>query len=330
MNIRSQQMRRVMVAASGVPAVLGLVTVAVLATGVAAAATNSAHAGNHAINGCAAMPGGSLRIVSAGTPCKRGEKRLVWNKAGPQGASGHSLLHGAGAPDAATGKVGDFYLNTDTLALFGPKTADGWGSGTSLVGPAGPSGDHVLSGSGSPAASAGMPGDFYVDTAAHLLYGPKASDGWPATATSLVGPAGPAGPSGATGPPGAPGTPGAPGAPGAPGSSMSVSLVHSALTNVPAGGANLISVLCPTGMVAIAGGVAIDPSITSSDALTLVTLDSFNFSLSGGSSAEWVTDMRNTSTTTDQSAETWAACVPSANASPAFKSAAKPSSVGHR
>lgn len=32
---------------------------------------------------------------------------------------------------------GDFYINTNTSFLFGPKTAGVWGAGTSLVGPAG-------------------------------------------------------------------------------------------------------------------------------------------------------------------------------------------------
>jgi hypothetical protein len=34
-------------------------------------------------------------------------------------------------------------------------------------------------------------GDFYLDTTAWVLYGPKASGGWPGSGTSLVGPAGP-------------------------------------------------------------------------------------------------------------------------------------------
>jgi hypothetical protein len=58
---------------------------------------------------------------------------------------------------------------------------------------------------------AGTDGDFYIDTAADVLYGPKANGTWPVTGTSLVGtpgatgpqgPAGPAGPQGAQGPPG--------------------------------------------------------------------------------------------------------------------------------
>jgi len=36
-----------------------------------------------------------------------------------------------------------------------------------------------------------MNGDFYINTTAWVLYGPKASGAWPGSGTSLVGPAGP-------------------------------------------------------------------------------------------------------------------------------------------
>lgn len=61
----------------------------------------------------------------------------------------------------------------------------------------------VRSGSGAPANSLGNPGDFYIDTTAWAIYGPKAS-AWP-SGISLVGPAGAAGAAGAQGSPGQPG-----------------------------------------------------------------------------------------------------------------------------
>ena len=48
----------------------------------------------------------------------------------------------------------------------------------------------MLSGTGAPAVSAGHDGDFYLDTTAGVLYGPKASGTWPATGISLTGPQG--------------------------------------------------------------------------------------------------------------------------------------------
>ena len=50
------------------------------------------------------------------------------------------MLNGAADPTGGIGTDGDFYINTTTDFIFGPKTAGAWGTGTSLVGPQGPAG----------------------------------------------------------------------------------------------------------------------------------------------------------------------------------------------
>jgi len=73
---------------------------------------------------------------------------------------------------------------------------------SATAGPAGPSGKTVLNGNGVPSnVSDGVDGDFYIDTAADAIYGPKTGGDW-GRATSLVGPSGPAGTDGAQGAPG--------------------------------------------------------------------------------------------------------------------------------
>jgi len=88
----------------------------------------------------------------------------------------------------------------------------------------------VLSGKGAPKSTKGIDGDFYIDTTNMNMYGPKASDKWPAP-VSLKGTAGTNGTNGSngltgatgakgsstTGSDGAPGLAGATGSPGAPG-----------------------------------------------------------------------------------------------------------------
>ena len=60
---------------------------------------------------------------------------------GPTGLTGRSLLNGASNPVNSLGNDGDFFLNTNTNFLFGPKTAGQWPStGISLIGPAGATG----------------------------------------------------------------------------------------------------------------------------------------------------------------------------------------------
>ena len=48
-------------------------------------------------------------------------------------------------------------------------------------GTSGPRGNSVLNGTGAPAGTVGIDGDWYIDTVANKLYGPRASGAWPST-----------------------------------------------------------------------------------------------------------------------------------------------------
>jgi hypothetical protein len=52
---------------------------------------------------------------------------------GPQGPKGSSILNGSGEPSLYLGELNDFYLNTDTYELYGPKSASGWGTPVELA-----------------------------------------------------------------------------------------------------------------------------------------------------------------------------------------------------
>jgi hypothetical protein len=80
---------------------------------------------------------------------------------GPQGnpgTNGNTMLNGMTAPLAATGVNGDYYINSVTHELFGPKTNGVWPAGISLVGPMGPSGASGPTGATGPAGLAGTNG----------------------------------------------------------------------------------------------------------------------------------------------------------------------------
>ncbi len=71
---------------------------------------------------------------------------------GPQGLPGKTVLNGAGVPAAALGTVGDFYIDVSAKAIYGPKTAAGWGAATLLTGPTGAQGVQGIQGNpGTPA-----------------------------------------------------------------------------------------------------------------------------------------------------------------------------------
>jgi len=52
---------------------------------------------------------------------------------GPQGPRSTGLLNGVGVPSIGIGIIGDFYLDTSNMNLYGPKTNSGWGSPTGLA-----------------------------------------------------------------------------------------------------------------------------------------------------------------------------------------------------
>lgn len=86
------------------------------------------------------------------------------------------MLSGSSAPSPTAAAPGAYYLETQTHVLYGPATGTAgslaWGSGTSLVGPAGPAGTGVLTRAGAPAPTTGVPGDLYIDTVTDTFYGP--------------------------------------------------------------------------------------------------------------------------------------------------------------
>lgn len=101
-------------------------------------------------------------------------------------AAKHSLLTGSGAPAAASGSVGDMYLDTMARQLYGPKTSSGWGSPTSLVGPKGGTGATWYTGSGAPAAGTGVNNDLYLRTDTGAVY--KKSSGTWSSIANITGP----------------------------------------------------------------------------------------------------------------------------------------------
>jgi hypothetical protein len=141
---------------------------------------------------------------------------------GVAGANGKTVSNGTSNPVLGTGVNGDFYINTATNTLFGPKANGAWPSGVSLVGPtgatgaqglqgatgatgvAGADGKTIRNGTSDPVSGTGVDGDFYINTAANTLFGPKANGAWP-SGVSLVGPTGATGAQGIQGATGATG-----------------------------------------------------------------------------------------------------------------------------
>jgi hypothetical protein len=68
--------------------------------------------------------------ATAGPPGPQGPQGV----AGPAGLYGKTILNGTSNPGPSQGTAGDFFLNTTTQTLFGPKVGNNWGSGVILKG----------------------------------------------------------------------------------------------------------------------------------------------------------------------------------------------------
>ena len=127
----------------GIPGVISVIALVFAMLGGAYAATNSSS--------------GKSATASA-------KKKAAKGPRGPKGATGPTGP--TGAAGAAGGK-GD----TGAAGSNGEKGANG------SAGTAGANGKTVLNGTGAPTSGTGTVGDFYIDTSAQEIYGPKAASG---------------------------------------------------------------------------------------------------------------------------------------------------------
>ena len=126
---------------------------------------------------------------------------------GPEGPIGKSLLYGDTIPVSTIGREGEFYLQTNTQELYGPKLGPEWGTPISIIGNQGPAGTT---------GPVGPQGDT----------GPKGN-------TGDVGPVGPQGTQGPDGPQGNTGPRGLQGLTGEDGKSLNFAGVVSGVGDLP-------------------------------------------------------------------------------------------------
>ena len=209
-----------------------------------------------------------IELVGAGPTGPTGPTGPI----GPTGANGETGSAGATGPAGSTGAVGP----DGPAGPAGPAGADGMPGQPGPVGPEGPTGPAgangktLLNGNGPPNNNLGVVGDFYIDTLANQIYGPKQPGAdvisqvfqitqtgvWPSQGTSMVGPTGPtgaAGTAGATGPTGVAGTAGATGPTGAAGPTGATGPIGPAGANGINGSDGATGATGPTGVTGPAG-----------------------------------------------------------------------------
>jgi hypothetical protein len=150
---------------------------------------------------------GGSSYISMGVSQLLSVPYALYAESGRNGKNGLNILNGTADPSSGAGVDGEFYINTTTQTIFGPKTSGAWPTGIPLVGPAGVAGTNgtngtnglnVLNGTSDPTSGIGVNGEFYINTSSNKIFGPKTSGAWP-TGIPLVGPAGVAGTNGTNG-----------------------------------------------------------------------------------------------------------------------------------
>ena len=159
----------------------GFLLIASVVIGLTSVATTIAVAGTAGAETTpyyACLKGGKLSHVGATATACPGGAGISWNAVGATGGTG---------PQGPVGLQG----------INGPAGPTG------PTGPAGANGSTVLNGSGPPVQSLGNVGDFYIDTSANEIWGPKTLgvcrpvvgcvEQWPVSGSQLSGPVGPQG-----------------------------------------------------------------------------------------------------------------------------------------
>ena len=113
-----------------------------------ASGTRETRRADGVIHACRAKSG-AIRVVDAGTACRRKELRIAWNVAGPKGESGPAGAPGPRGADGAAGPAG----------APGPAGPPGRDGSPGLAGPAGPAGPAGAAGGPGPKGDAGAKGD---------------------------------------------------------------------------------------------------------------------------------------------------------------------------
>ena len=163
----------------------------------------------------------------------------------------NTLLNGLGAPSATKGIDGDFYLDTLSSNLYGPKKKGKWPLPKNLVGPVGPQGPVGRQGSegkigdkGASTSSAGVQGLQGIRGIQGIPggAGPSGATG-SVGATGASGSQGSAGSAGAQGVAGTPGLQGITGTPGTPGARGPTGETGAVGADGPQGAAGILTLI---------------------------------------------------------------------------------------
>jgi hypothetical protein len=103
------------------------------------------------------VPTGDMKLESGDLRISGQAKGIVFPDSSMQTTAApanlKTILNGPGKPNVLNGVDGDFYIDTTSSTLYGPKTLGAWPDGISLIGPQGIAGTPGTAGSTGPAGA---------------------------------------------------------------------------------------------------------------------------------------------------------------------------------
>jgi len=168
----------------------GFIAISVALAGAGVALATIPDSGTGVFHGCVKTATGDLRVIdpSKGQACTSSEKAVSWNQAGIrwQGTWSAKVAYVAG--DAVAYR-GSSYLST--ASSTGAVPAAGSSNWATLAragadGLQGADGKTILNGATPPGKLTGTAGDFYLDTATDVIYGPATLTGTKAKGVTVV------------------------------------------------------------------------------------------------------------------------------------------------
>lgn len=234
----------------------------------------------------------------------------------------NTILNGKGAPTLSVGINGDFYIDTRSLLIYGPKKNGKWPDPQNLQGPTGATGTNGNDGKTGNEGKNGSDGKTIANASTTSgpsgPVGPQGEKG----ATGAAGLAGPTGPQGATGATGATGTSGSgsgtPGPQGATGATGSTGPAGSTGATGAAGAAGATGSVGATGATGATGPAGVSN-------VEVVQISNFTISTgtpNGGS------DSQNFGTLVANSSYWFQVFIQGPNTNPGLKLGASISSTG--
>jgi hypothetical protein len=113
-------------------------------------------------------------------------EKIIVRDLGARGPKGSGITTAVGLPNSTVGTNGDFYIDTASARLYGPKTNGAWNT-TTFITLGGAAGKSFINGTIDPTSDIGSVGDTYLNTSTTYIWNKTNISTW-TRGTKIVSP----------------------------------------------------------------------------------------------------------------------------------------------